>query len=219
MKKFSSLSVHERPREKLVKRGPSVLSDLELIALLLGSGNRQHNVLELGERVLKVLERNNGEISVEDLTKIPGIGKAKATLLSASFEFSKRRIRPLGTKIRCASDVYPLIRHIAHKKQEHFLSISLNGAHELIEIRIITIGLVNAAHVHPREVFADAITDRACAIIVAHNHPSDVLHPSNEDKEVTKRLKSSGELLGIPLIDHVIIGTQTYFSFQEKGLL
>ncbi len=216
-KAFSSLAVHERPREKLVERGPEGLSDLELVALLLGSGNQQDDVLQLSRKVLSAVDK--GRISIQDLTTIPGIGKAKATLLAASLEFSRRRIRPQGTKIRSGADVYPLVRHLATRKQEHFISISLNGAHEVIETRIVTIGLLNTTQVHPREVFADAIAERACAIIVSHNHPSEVLEPSKQDEEVTTRLKAAGELLGIPLLDHVIFGSQGYFSFQEVGLL
>ncbi len=217
MRKISSLCVHERPREKLTERGPEVLSDLELVALLIGSGNQQHDVFELAAKVLAAVD--SGMSSVQDLTKIPGIGNAKATLLAASLEFSRRRIRPNGTKVGSGADVFPLVKHLANRKQEHFVSISLNGAHEVIETRIITIGLVNSSQVHPREVFAAAITDRACALIVAHNHPSEILKPSKEDEEVTRRLKQAGELLGIPLLDHIIFGSRAYFSFQEVGML
>ena len=110
-----------------------------------------------------------------------------------------------------------MIQHYADRKQEHFLCVSLNGSNEVIAVRIISVGLVNKTHVHPREVFADAITDRASAVIVAHNHPSGNVEPSKEDMEITKQLKSAGEILGIKLLDHIIFNRINYFSFLEKS--
>ena len=113
----------------------------------------------------------------------------------------------------------PLVSHLADRKQEHFICISLNGAHEVIASRVITIGLVNATQVHPREVFCDPICDRASAVIVAHNHPSGQLEPSNADRLVTKNLKEAGELLGIRLLDHVIFSSAGFYSFADKAEL
>jgi DNA repair protein RadC len=115
--------------------------------------------------------------------------------------------------------VLPLIRHFADRKQEHFICVSLNGANEIIATRVVSVGLVNKTQVHPREVFADPITDRASAVIVAHNHPSGSLEPSKEDIDITARLKSAGEILGIRLLDHVIFNSKGYYSFLEKGLI
>ena len=114
-------------------------------------------------------------------------------------------------------DVLPLIRHYADRKQEHFLCISLNGAKEVIATRTVSVGLVNKTQVHPREVFADPITDRASAVIVAHNHPSGALTPSKEDFEVTRQLKKAGETLGIRLLDHIIFNHNSYYNFLENG--
>ena len=118
-------------------------------------------------------------------------------------------------KISFPADVLPLIMNYADRKQEHFLSVSINGANEVIATRVVSVGLANKSQVHPREVFADAITDRASAVIIAHNHPSGPLAPSKEDVEVTKRLKAAGELLGIKLLDHMIFNTKGYYSLLE----
>jgi DNA repair protein RadC len=115
------------------------------------------------------------------------------------------------------TDVLPLVRHYADRKQEHFICISINGANEVITTRVVSVGLVNKTQVHPREVFADPITDRASAIIVAHNHPSGGLLPSQEDLEITKQLTSAGEVLGIKVLDHMIFNDKGYYSLLEKG--
>ena len=207
----------ERPRERLMAQGAAVLSDHELLAVALGSGSRKCDVLELSRRILETIDAKNGGLKVSDLTAISGVGEAKGAAIAAMLEFCRRRIRPEGTKIRDAADVYALLRHIADRKQEHLIAMSLNGAHEVIASRIVTVGLANAAHVHPREVFSEAITDRACAIIVAHNHPSGDLTPSREDMEVTQRLILAGDTLGIKLLDHVVFSKRGYYSFLEQG--
>jgi DNA repair protein RadC len=148
-----------------------------------------------------------------------GVGPAKASLIAAALEFARRRIRPEGLRISFPPDVLPLIRHYADRRQEHFISVSLNGANEVIAARVVSVGLVNKTQVHPREVFADPLTDCAAAVIVAHNHPSGTLEPSQEDIETTGRLKSAGEILGIRLLDHIVFNQKGYCSFLEKGLL
>lgn len=209
----------ERPREKLQQKGSEALSDLELMAILLGSGTKGHDVMKVSGRILKILDGNSKQLSLEELQRIEGVGLAKATLIAAALEFARRRIRPEGLKISTPADVLPLIQHYADRKQEHFICISINGANEVIKSRVVSVGLVNKTHVHPREVFADPITDRASAIIVAHNHPSGSLTPSTEDKEITGQLKSAGEILGIRLLDHIIFNHKGYFSFLESGVL
>lgn len=216
-KKISEIPKKDRPREKLQQKGAEALSDLELMAILLGRGTKKHDVLSVADKILHVLESNKGTVSLEDLQKIEGVGLAKATLIAAAFEFARRRIRPEGLKISFPADILPLIRHYADRKQEHFICISINGANEVIANRVITVGLVNRTQVHPREVFADPIMDRASAIIVAHNHPSGGLTPSKEDFEITKQLKEAGETLGINLLDHIIFNHKEYYSFLEHG--
>jgi len=218
MKKcFSEIPKSDRPREKLQEKGAEALSDVELLAILLGSGTKGHDVIEVAERILKVVDGDKGRISIEEFQKIEGVGLAKATLISAALEFARRRIRPEGLKISFPADVLPLIRHYADRKQEHFICISINGASEVITTRVISVGLVNKTQVHPREVFADPITDRASSIIVAHNHPSGPLIPSKDDLEITRQLKSTGEILGIRLLDHIIFNSRGHYSSLEHG--
>ncbi len=219
MGRIADIPIRDRPREKLARNGPATLSDRELLAIALGSGNKQDDVLTLSERILAVIDEKNGGLRIDDLTQIKGVGTARAALISAMLEFSRRRIRPEGVRIKSASDVIPLVKHLCDRKQEHFVCVSLNGAHEVIASRIVTVGLVNAAQVHPREVYSDPITDRACAVIVAHNHPSGELTPSSEDSEVTRRLKQAGDTLGIKLLDHIVFSHRGFLSFREQGLL
>lgn len=219
MKKIHDIPKSDRPREKLMQKGAEGLSDLELIAILLGSGTKGHDVMKLADRILKALDSNKTKPDVEELQKIEGVGLAKATLIAAALEFARRRIRPEGLKISFPQDVLPLIHHYADRKQEHFICISVNGANEVIASRVVTVGLVNRTQVHPREVFSDPITDRASAIIIAHNHPSGALAPSREDIEITKQIKTSGEILGIRLLDHIIFNHRGNYSFLEHGEL
>ena len=217
MGKIKTLSKWDRPREKLQNKGAQALSDLELMAVLLGSGTNKQDVMTLAEKVVKKTDETNARPSVEDLTAIDGIGPAKAGLIAAALEFARRRIQPEGVKVAFPPDVLPLIRHLGDRKQEHFLCISLNGGHEVIAVRTVSVGLVNKTQVHPREVFADPITDRAAAVIVAHNHPAGNLEPSPEDLTVTRQLKAAGDTLGISLLDHIIFNHRGYYSFMENG--
>jgi DNA repair protein RadC len=216
-KRITDIPKEDRPREKLEQKGPQALSDLELMAILLGSGIKGHDVMTVADRILKSLDASKGNASVEELKQLEGVGLAKATLIAAALEFARRRIRPEGLKISFPADVLPLIRHYADRKQEHFICISINGANEVITTRVVSVGLVNKTQVHPREVFADPITDRASAIIVAHNHPVGDLTPSKEDIEITKQLKSAGEVLGIRVLDHIIFNDKGYYSLVERG--
>ena len=219
MKSIRSLPEKERPREKLRAKGARALSDRELLTILLGSGSKSHDVMSVAGRILKVLDETSAKPSLEELEAVDGIGPAKATLIAAALEFARRRIRPEGFKISFPPDVLPLIQHYADRKQEHFLCISLSGANEVIATRTVSVGLVNRSQVHPREVFADPITDRASAIIVAHNHPAGTLSPSKDDVEITRRLKAAGETLGIKLLDHMIFSHRGYYSFLENGAM
>ncbi len=186
------------------------------MAILVGKGTAGHDVMSVAKRILKTLDSGDEKPSLEELQKIEGVGPAKATLVAAALEFARRRIRPEGLKISFPPDVLPLIKHYGDRKQEHFLCISLSGANEVITTRVVSVGLVDKTHVHPREVFSDPITDRAAAIIVAHNHPSGELKPSKDDIQTTKQLKSAGETLGIKLLDHIIFNQKGYYSFLEN---
>jgi DNA repair protein RadC len=208
-----------RPRERLCREGPSALADKELLAILLNTGVKGKNVLELATDILELLEKKRDMPSVQEITLLTGMGSAKACVIAAMLEFGRRRWGIRGTKIRSPADIYPLIRHYADRKQERFIGVSLNGAHEVIAIRIVTIGLVNQTIAHPREVFADMIADRANAAIVAHNHPSGSVDPSTEDDNMTARLREAGKILGINLLDHVIFTESAFYSYSQDGRL
>ncbi len=204
MSAIQALEVHERPREKMLAKGERGLSNRELLQVIIGSGIKGADVTEIAEHILEMLEQQNGKLVLSQLTKIHGVSTATATKLLASLELTSRFVKT-GTVVETEDDVLPLLADIRFKKQEHFVALTLDGANRLIEKRTITIGTLNASLVHPREVFADAITDRAAGIVVAHNHPGGSLEPSGADIVTTKRLKAAGELLGIRLLDHIIV--------------
>ena len=216
-KPLDKIPKSDRPREKLLTKGPGALSDKELIAVLLGKGTPQMDVMTLAGKVARAMDEKGLEVRVEDLIQFEGVGQAKAAILLSALEFARRRIKPEGLKIDTPADVLPLIRHFADRKQEHFLSVTINGANEVINVRVVSIGLVDRSPVHPREVFADALADRASGIIVAHNHPAGNLEPSASDEDVTLQLKRAGEIMGIHLLDHIIFNRTAYFSFLETG--
>ena len=219
MKRIKDLPEFSRPREKLKERGAKALSDAELIAAILGSGGKGLDVMSLSSKVAKAISGKKGDLSLEELTKIEGIGLAKASQILASFELARRHIVTETVKITEAKDVLPLIGRITNKQQEYFICISLNGANEVIENRTVTVGLLDRSQVHPREVFADVITDRAASVIFAHNHPSGALEPSNSDLKIHEQLTEAGRILGIKVLDHIIISKKGYYSFQENGLV
>ena len=219
MKRIKDLPEFSRPREKLKERGAKALSDAELIAAILGSGGKGLDVMSLSSKVAKAISGKKGDLSLEELTKIGGIGLAKASQILAGFELARRHIVVETVKITEAKDVLPLIGRITNKQQEYFICISLNGANEVIENRTVTVGLLDRSQVHPREVFADVITDRAASVIFAHNHPSGALEPSNSDLKIHEQLTEAGRILGIKVLDHIIISKKGYYSFQENGLV
>jgi len=218
-KPIGQIPKHDRPREKLLAKGPCALSDQELLAVLLGKGTPQMDVMALATKVARVMDEKGLDVRVDDLTSFAGVGDAKATLILAAIEFARRRIKPEGVKIDTPADVLPLIRHFADRRQEHFLSITINGANEVLNVRVVSIGLVDRSPVHPREVFADVVADRASGIIVAHNHPAGSLEPSAADVDATHQLRQAGEIVGIQLLDHIIFNRSGYFSFLESGRL
>ncbi|HJT21808.1 MAG TPA: DNA repair protein RadC [Nitrospira sp.] len=217
-KRISDIPKHDRPREKLLQKGAAALNDQELLAVLLGKGTAHMDVLTLAAKLAKVIDQKGLAVRADDL-RGDGVGSAKATLILAALEFARRRIKPEGARITSPADLLPHVRHYSDRKQEHFLCASINGANEILNIRVVSIGLIDRTPVHPREVFADALMDRASAIIVAHNHPSGQLGPSPADVEVTKQLKETGTVMGVPLLDHIIFNRAGYFSFLEAGQL
>ncbi len=214
---FDKIPKHERPREKLLARGARALNDQELLAILIGKGTPGTDVMTLAGKLVKMVDEKGLDLQPDELLQFDGVGDAKATLIIAAIEFARRRIKPEGTKIETPADILPLIRHYADRKQEHLISASINGANEVMNIRVVSIGLVDRTSVHPREVFADALSDRASGVVVAHNHPAGSLEPSAWDIEITKQLKVAGEVVGVVLLDHIISNRAGYYSFLESG--
>ncbi len=209
----------DKPREKLAARGPQALKNDELLAVLLGSGIPGKDVRKLAREIAALMEKDFEGLDLERLTRIHGLGTAKASQILAAVELSRRFLIKNRRRILSAADVYEELRPYAGRAQEHFLSITLDGASRVIETRIVSIGTLTQSLVHPREVYADAIADRAAGIVVAHNHPSGTLEPSRADRTVTDRLREVGDLVGIELLDHVILSPEGYFSFSDEGLL
>ena len=202
-----------RPREKLQARGAEALSDYELLMAIIGSGTQYADVTKLAREVQKLLKEKGSELAYEDLLSIKSLGPAKATNIMAGFELWRRQFevseRPI---IDSPEKAVEQLSDIRDKKQEYFVCLTLDGANRLIAKRIVTIGTLTASLVHPREVFAEAISDRAASIIVAHNHPSGTLTASSADSEVTQRLEEAGVLLGIKLVDHLIVSSSGHLS-------
>jgi DNA repair protein RadC len=214
-----ALPPSRRPRERLCAFGPEALSDQELLSVLLNSGIRGKNVSLIAAELLDRLEQERTIPPVKELALLNGLGKSRASAIVAMLEYGRRRWGAAGTRIRHPSDIYNLVRHYADRRQERFICISMNGAHEVLAVRIVTIGLVNRTIVHPREVFADPILDRASAITVAHNHPSGQLDPSVEDDDITSRLLEAAKVLGIQLLDHIIFTETSFFSYRQAERL
>ena len=206
-------------RERLLKSGSGAISSVDLMAALLGTGVPGKPVRRLAKEVLDEISGGTRAFDISTLMRIDGMGKARSCAVAAAIELGRRLFSTRGTRIAMPKDAFPLLVHYADLKQEHFVVISLNGGHEVNAVREVTRGLINKTVVHPREVFADPITDRACAILVAHNHPSGKLDPSEEDLDITTRLRQSGDILGIPVLDHLIFSETGYYSFVEKGLI
>ena len=211
MTKMSDRRKDLRPREKLQAKGAESLSDYELLMAIIGSGNAQADVTKIARDVQKLLKEKGSALTYDDLLGVKSLGPAKATQIMAGFELWRRQFevseRPI---IDSPEKAVEKLTDIRTKQQEYFVCLTLDGANRLIAKRIISIGTLTSSLVHPREVFSDAITDRAASIIVAHNHPSGNLQPSGADRAVTERLREAGELLGIALLDHLIITKDSF---------
>lgn len=219
MKTIKDMPEHSRPREKLREKGAPALTDEELVAAILGRGMINIDVRTMARQVVSLVREHREKLALEHLTAIPGVKLAKAAQILSAFELARRYLLKDTVKITVARDVLPLVADIAGKQQEYFLCISLNGANEVIEKRVVTIGLLDKSPVHPREVFADVIADRAAAVIFAHNHPSGEPQPSEADLRMHEQLTEAGKILGLRVLDHIIVTRKGYYSFQEAGLI
>lgn len=217
--RIDQLAPIDRPREKLIAKGQAALSDFELLEVLIGSGSRTADVGYIARKVQLLLRKGSSAVTLEALTAIKGVSIATAGRILASLEVAQRflirDVEPLST-IR---DIIARLDDIRTKQQEYFVCLSLDGGSRLIALRTITIGTLDTTLAHPREVFADAISDRAACVVVAHNHPSGSCKPSIQDITLTQQLAASGQLLGVPLRDHIILTKNAYFSFSQHHML
>jgi len=204
----------ELPREKLNRKGAAALTDIELLQAVIGSGGKDNDFKQIAKNLNTAIQNIGADkLTIDDVKSIKGIGDAKATIVFAALEFWRRRFTkqtaPLIDSPESAAGQLDFIRN---KKQEYFVLLTLDGARRLINTRTITIGTLMSSLVHPREVFSPAIEDRAASIIIAHNHPSGMLDISEQDREVTKRIRQAGELLGIKLDDHIVVAGDSFVS-------
>jgi len=218
---IKSIPKIDRPREKLIQYGPEKLSNSELLALLLRSGNKDVNAIELAGKILKKFgAKKLPDLIFKDLKKIPGLGPAKACEIVACFELGKRLLKDKKAQIFLTpKEVWEELKDIKNHKKEHFVIFYLDSRNQEIKRETISIGSLNANLVHPREVFEPAVRNLAAQIILAHNHPSGDPTPSEDDLEITKKLIESGKILGIEIIDHIIVAKNDFFSFKERKLI
>ncbi len=221
---IKEMPVNERPRERFLKYGRTALSERELIAIILRTGTRSVNVLDMASSVLKRFDSItaiNG-CSVSDLTTIRGLGPTKAVQILAALELGRRLYEERHLLNRETLDspkaVYQFMRlHVETKTQENFYCLYLDTKSRLIERVKIYVGTLNSALVHPREVFRHALRLSAASVILIHNHPSGDPAPSESDREITDVLRKNGEMMDIRVVDHIIIGRGRYYSFRENG--
>lgn len=206
-------------KDKVALYGMNAATNLELARLMLESGAKKPMPPQTAHEVLDCLYKTEAEDVLMSLCAIKGLNNEKATIVAASIELGKRMYGKSGLHVTSPEEFVPLVQHYTLESQEHFVCATLNGAHEVQKIRVISVGTLNRTLVHPREVFCDALKDRCAAVIVCHNHPSGNLVPSKEDKIVTQQLKEAAELLNITLLDHIIISQNGHFSFLGAGLL
>lgn len=215
----------ENLKDKLEKKGPSSLDDVELLCAVLEGRGKVSDLALTSERTLCLLKehlwlykRNFGDF-YKMLLKIEGIGTARASTVAAVVELGMRLGNGAAPSVKEARDILPLVSFLIPERQECFICLYMDGANRVLSRKVVTIGLVDQALVHPREVFSEAVKERAAKIIVAHNHPAGILSPSPEDIKITKNLLEASRILGICFLDHIIVTEEGYFSFREEGML
>lgn len=222
--KVKDLPESERPRERLLKHGKESLSNEELLSIILKSGNGKKSVKEVSLDLLKEIKgiKNLKNVTKEQLQKVKGIGNVQALTILSVIELGKRIFISSNQSskviLNSSNSIYEYMRYeLLDKKQEYFYCLYLNGKKELIERKLLFMGTVNRSLVHPREVFKNAYLCSASGIICVHNHPSGDVNPSREDIHLTDSLVEIGKMNGIPIIDHIIVGDDNYYSFYEEG--
>jgi len=212
-----------RPRERLLHSGAASLSPAELLAIILGNGTKNLNIVDIcNEIIAKFTLEKLSAVTLKELQEVKGIGKAKAMQIVAVFELNKRLhySRNQNKKIQAASDIFEYMTgRVPDETKEHLFVLHLNTKNQITKTELVSVGTLNAALIHPREVFKSAIKESAHAIILVHNHPSGDTEPSSADKQVTELLKKASAVIQIDLLDHVITGKTGWFSFRESGIL
>jgi len=218
--RIADIPLENRPRERFLRQGASVLSEAELLAVILQKGTKEENVIDMSNRLIAKYGIDKlSDLSLVELQEIKGIGPAKAMQIKAVFEFNKRYSLPskAGKPITCAKDVYEYAcGRILDKNKEQFMILHLDSKNRVIKDEIVSIGTLNASLIHPREVFKSAIKESVNSIILVHNHPSGDPSPSSEDEAITRRLVDAGKLLDITVLDHVIVGDEKWWSWKDQ---
>lgn len=223
--RIKELPTDDRPRERLIQYGPEFLSPAELLAILLRTGTERYSAIGMAEHLIKDFGglRGVAQMNVEELSKIHGIGPAKAAQIKAAIEFGRRLVSTSGEeryRVRSPQDVYNfLCLDLRDEKREHFIALLMDTKNGIMFRHTVSVGDLSSSIVHPREVFTEAIRRSAASLIVAHNHPSGDPTPSPEDVSVTRRLVEAGEVLGIDVLDHIVLGDNRYISLKERGLM
>lgn len=218
---IKDLPEDERPRERLERKGPKVLSNIELLAILIRTGSKQKSAINLAEEIVRKFPNlyTLRNITIDELMTIKGIGKAKAIQILAAIELGSRTsqyVLERGMQIRSPSDCAEFItEEVKTLEQEHFIGIYLDTKNRILAKKTLFIGSLNRSLVHPREVFKEALKHGCASIILVHNHPSNDVTPSPQDISITKRLIEIGELIGIEILDHLIVGANNYLSMRE----
>lgn len=221
MAKIKDLPKFSRPREKLFEKGPDALKDYELLAILLRTGYQGKSAIDVAKRILKTIKLENlSRLTLPELAKLKGVGKSRASTISAAIALSRRVFNfDTGITINTPDDVVKVTSTLLDKKKEYLVVLCLDARNRLIKKHTISVGTLTSNLVHPREVFTPAIQNNAAQLIIVHNHPSGHVKPSDDDLRVTKQLVTAGKLLDLEVFDHLIVGTNGFFSFREKNLL
>lgn len=221
--KLKEIIPSERPRERLIKHGAKALSLSELFSIILSTGSKKNSITELSSKIVNFISaEKNKNYSLQDLIEIDGVGIVKATKIIASLEVARRinQDEEKKAKIKSSNDVFKNLKYdYFNLNQEHVIILSLSTSNKIISKDVIFKGSLNQSIIHPREIFKTAISNGACSIVISHNHPSGNIQPSKEDVEITKNLVSIGKTMGIPVLDHVIIAKNNYFSFKDNFLI
>ena len=219
-------ATEDRPREKMLEKGREALSDAELIAILIGSGNSSETAVDLSRRILKDVDDNLinlSQMSINELTNYNGIGEAKAVSIAAALELGRRRRFAEASQQPKISNSKDAFEHfyirMSDIEHEQFWIMLLNPANKVIKVTRISIGGVNGTLADPKRIFKIAIDNQATAIMLCHNHPSGNVEPSDRDKALTRNLVNGGKLLEIKILDHIIVGINNYFSFADSGMI